>query len=82
MESSLLTHNYLIQKKDIVYQFGWAEVASWRVDEGKCWHLTAGSLAKPVKLTFFTKHVSIDCFALPMCTSDMVDVLFHIAGSY
>eukprot|EP01114_Cavostelium_apophysatum_P013166 TRINITY_DN3125_c0_g1_i3.p1 TRINITY_DN3125_c0_g1~~TRINITY_DN3125_c0_g1_i3.p1 ORF type:complete len:2243 (+),score=811.97 TRINITY_DN3125_c0_g1_i3:147-6875(+) len=44
------------ETKEVVYFFQWREVATWRVEEGKSFHITAGSAVKPVKLNLFCKY--------------------------
>jgi len=45
-------------KKDILKEFPWNEVSNWRYDSTG-WHLTCGSLVKPIKFQFSTKYPHI-----------------------
>lgn len=43
--------------KEVMNFYPWETIYGWRTEVGKSWHVTAGSLAKPIKLNFFHPHV-------------------------
>jgi len=74
-KEGLFILNRQSEKKDLVHFFNWREIATWRVDHGKSFHITAGSLAKPVKLSLFCKHPD----AINISFNDYLNMAVEIA---